>query len=203
MMKFILLIFLCALVTAENGSEAKSTSLKSKQSKNLHTKTSGIILPSKTDNAGKGKTKSEKKTSTKAPTSKKIQSRRTKKPTKFREPPMPKTEQDLGKIITLGKMSSCPFNVTRNFVANRIPSTFYELECLHCKECGTTENPGKCTQLETMMTVKFLSDISTEKMSTSTLYIKSGCTCFAKHSTLLPASYRQSWFDGSPSATVP
>lgn len=56
-------------------------------------------------------------------------------------------------FATLQSLTACPFAVKENKLDNRIPSMFYELECLHCNKCG--KQGSKCTQLVTEMEVVF------------------------------------------------
>ena len=56
-------------------------------------------------------------------------------------------------MTTLQLLTVCPFTLKLNKMDNRIPSTFYEIECLHCNKCGN--HGSKCTQLVTEMEALF------------------------------------------------
>ena len=51
----------------------------------------------------------------------------------------------------------------------RIPSIFYEIECVHCNKCGKT---GKCTQLVTEIEAVFSGVIMIYLLSFYLLYTK-------------------------------
>ncbi|KZS03506.1 uncharacterized protein LOC116916222 isoform X1 [Daphnia magna] len=87
-----------------------------------------------------------------------------------------KIESSVDRIRELGNsLTVCPFAVKENKLDNRIPSMFYELECLHCNKCG--KQGSKCTQLVTEMEVVFWKEDDSSWTEPETLIVKVGCSC--------------------------
>ena len=97
------------------------------------------------------------------------------------------TESSLDQIREMGRRqqdypSGCPFVVTENTQVGRIPSTFYEIECLHCQDCGE-ELGGKCTQLESTIVATYTPLLAgNEDVWTAPISIKFGCICMPAES---------------------
>ena len=93
-------------------------------------------------------------------------------------------ESSIERIVELGRKleqnpHSCPFTVTNNTRADRIPSTIYEIECLHCHDCGS-KTGNKCMQLESTILATYtssLADKKKENAKSKPISIKTGCAC--------------------------
>ncbi|XP_046459168.1 uncharacterized protein LOC124205696 isoform X1 [Daphnia pulex] len=85
-------------------------------------------------------------------------------------------ESSIERIAELGPLlSGCPFTLKLNQMDNRIPSTFYEIECLHCNKCVNHGSSSKCTQLVTEMEALFQRPDNSTWIDT--LIVKAGCHC--------------------------
>lgn len=51
-------------------------------------------------------------------------------------------------------IATCPFTLKENRIEGRIPSSFYEMECLHCENCRKAG--FKCTQFMTEIEAYFI-----------------------------------------------
>lgn len=56
-------------------------------------------------------------------------------------------------------LTSCPFVLKKNEMHGRIPSMFYEVECLTCKSCSKNGSKSRCTQLVTEIEATFVSKV--------------------------------------------
>lgn len=100
------------------------------------------------------------------------------------------SESSITNIASMGKNMACPFKLTENSNPDRIPSTFYEMECLHCEKCGSAGS--RCTQLEATIEAN-MTNAKGETWSMP-IPIKVGCACLRTPKRLSSqADIRQSW----------